>query len=98
LASRRDPADWPEAVVVLSNLFKQRTRDDWCRLLEDCDACFAPVLTYEESLHHPHLRERSAYVESASGPQAAPAPRFIRTPATIGPSGDPATLLERWRR
>ena len=97
LLSRRDPADWPEVVTVLSRLFKQRTRDDWCQVLQAGDACFAPVLTYEESLQNPHLRERLAYVDAAGIKQAAPAPRFSRTPASIGPSGDATALIDRWR-
>lgn len=27
----------------LHNLFRSRTRDEWCVLLEDTDACFAPA-------------------------------------------------------
>jgi alpha-methylacyl-CoA racemase len=62
LISRRDPADWPQVVTTLSQLFKQRSRHEWCQVLEGSDACFAPVLTYEESLQHSHLKERSAYI------------------------------------
>ena len=97
LVSQRDPADWPQVVTVLSRLFKQRTRDDWCELLQGSDACFAPVLTYEESLQNPHLMERLAYIEAAGIQQAAPSPRFSRTPASIGPSGDATALIDRWR-
>src|SRR5438067_13723737 len=38
----------------LEKLFKTRTRDEWCSLLEGTDACFAPVLTMAEAPHHPH--------------------------------------------
>jgi alpha-methylacyl-CoA racemase len=38
----------------LERLFKTRTRDEWCSLLEGTDACFAPVLTMAEAPHHPH--------------------------------------------
>ncbi len=72
------------------------TRDEWCARLEDTDACFAPVLTYEESLDHPHMLERGTYVEANGLKQAAPAPRFSRTPGDIGAGGDGRALLDRW--
>jgi alpha-methylacyl-CoA racemase len=87
---------WPDRVRILSELFKKRTRDAWCDLLEGSDACYAPVLTYEESLSHAHLRERSTYVQVKGVTQAAPAPRFSRTPSQIRSSGDGHTLLKRW--
>ena len=65
---------------ALAAVFRTRTRDAWCELLEGTDACVAPVLTYEESLRHPHMAARDAYVEVDGLKQAAPAPRFSRTP------------------
>src|SRR6202161_4098912 len=38
----------------LETLFKTRTRDEWCALLEGTDACFAPVLSMAEAPYHPH--------------------------------------------
>jgi alpha-methylacyl-CoA racemase len=70
---------WPEAQQQLAQLFKTRTREEWCRLLEGTDACFAPVLTTEEAAAHPHNRARGTYVEIAGITQPAPAPRFSRT-------------------
>ena len=35
-------------------LFKTKTRDEWCALLEGSDACFAPVLSMREAPEHPH--------------------------------------------
>jgi alpha-methylacyl-CoA racemase len=49
-------------------------------LLEGSDACFAPVLELEEAAQHPHLRQRGVYQEIEGVVQAAPAPRFSRTP------------------
>jgi alpha-methylacyl-CoA racemase len=92
-----DSATWPDRAGLLERLFLRRTRDEWCALLEGTDACFAPVLTYEESLAHPHMRARAVYVERDGVPQAAPAPRFSRTPGAIGPAEDGAAMLARWR-
>jgi alpha-methylacyl-CoA racemase len=49
---------------------------------------------------HPHLAARGTIVESGGTPQAAPAPRFSRTTATVpGPPGDPEPVeqvLDDW--
>src|SRR5271168_2207762 len=74
-----DRAHWPETQARLAALFKTRTCDEWCDLLEGTDACFAPVLTTDEAPHHPHNKVRQTYVEIAGIIQPAPAPRFSRT-------------------
>jgi alpha-methylacyl-CoA racemase len=43
------------------------------------------------------MRARAVYVERDGVPQAAPAPRFSRTPGAIGPAEDGAAMLARWR-
>ncbi len=65
----------------LEELFKTRTRDEWCSLLEGTDACFAPVLTMAEAPHHPHNLARGSFIEVDGVVQPGPAPRFSRTPA-----------------
>jgi alpha-methylacyl-CoA racemase len=74
-----DREHWPEAKARLAALFKTRTRNEWCALLEGTDACFAPVLTTDEAPHHPHNKMRGTYVEIDGIVQPAPAPRFSRT-------------------
>ncbi|KAB2847194.1 MAG: CoA transferase [Hyphomicrobiaceae bacterium] len=74
-------ARWPELKKRLEGIFAQRTRAEWCRLLEGSDVCFAPVLGIEEAPSHPHNRAREAFIEVAGVVQPAPAPRFSRTPA-----------------
>ncbi len=65
----------------LEHLFKTRSRDQWCALLEGTDACFAPVLTMAEAPHHPHNKARGTFLEIDGVVQPSPAPRFERTPA-----------------
>jgi alpha-methylacyl-CoA racemase len=65
-------------------LFRNRTRDEWCTLLEGTDVCFAPVLSFAEAQQHPHNRARGAYVEIDGIAHPAPAPRFSATPAEVG--------------
>jgi alpha-methylacyl-CoA racemase len=71
----------PELRGKLEEIFKTRSRDEWCELLEGSDACFAPVLTMAEAPHHPHNVARRSFVEIEGVMQPAPTPRFSRTPA-----------------
>jgi len=78
---KMEKARWPEAKAKLAARFRTRTREEWCRLLEGSDACFAPVLTLEEAPNHPHNMARGTFVEVDGIVQPGPAPRFSRTPA-----------------
>lgn len=73
-------SQWPKAKRLIAEKIKTRSRDDWCRVFEGTDTCFAPVLTLDEAPQHPHLRERGTYVQVDGITQPAPAPRFSRTP------------------
>ena len=73
--------DGAELRGKLESLFKTRTRDEWCSLLEGTDACFAPVLTMAEAPHHPHNVARGTFIDVDGVLQPAPAPRFSRTPS-----------------
>jgi len=70
---------WPRMQTRPAELFKTKTRAEWCALLEGTDACFAPVLTTDEAASHPHNMARQTYIEIDGITQPAPAPRFSRT-------------------
>jgi alpha-methylacyl-CoA racemase len=95
---QNDATNWAERGALLANNFMTKSRDEWCALLAGTDACFAPVLTYEESLSSPQMVERGTYVEANGMRQAAPAPRFSRTPGEVGAGGEGRALLDRWTR
>ena len=90
---KMDRRRWPEAKAMLAARFKRKTRDEWCRLLEGSDACFAPVLSLAEAPSHPHNLARQSFVEIDGIVQPAAAPRFSRTPA--GRPTPPETPGER---
>jgi alpha-methylacyl-CoA racemase len=71
--------DWPALKLELAQIFRGRSRDEWCELFADCDACVTPVLTLKEAALHPHNRARNAFIEVGGVEQNAPAPRFSRT-------------------
>ncbi|WP_028352720.1 CaiB/BaiF CoA transferase family protein [Bordetella petrii] len=80
-----DRAAWPALRGKLERLFATRTRQQWCELLEGSDACFAPVLDFEEARAHPHHRARNSFQETDGIVHPAPAPRFSRTQGAPGP-------------
>lgn len=79
LGAQDDRQSWPRAQRKFEEVFRERTRDQWCELLEGTDACFAPVLDADEAASHPHLKARQTFVEVDGVTQPAPAPRFSRT-------------------
>lgn len=80
LPDRDDQAQWPALRQILADVFRRRTRDDWCALLEGTDACFAPVLNFSEALTHPHNAARGAFLSTGEVPELLPTPRLSRTP------------------
>jgi alpha-methylacyl-CoA racemase len=82
-ARQMDQSAWPELRERLTAVFRSKTRDEWCELLDGTDACFAPVLTMDEAAEHPHLVARHTIVTEQGVAQPAPAPRFSRTPGAI---------------
>ncbi|HSH08737.1 MAG TPA: CaiB/BaiF CoA-transferase family protein, partial [Burkholderiales bacterium] len=83
LPAQMDVAGWPTLRKRFSAVFRTKTRDEWCTVFADSDACFAPVLTFSEARSHPHNVARRGTVEVGGIPQPAPAPRFSRTPGAV---------------
>jgi alpha-methylacyl-CoA racemase len=97
-APQNEQARWPDLKDKLAAVMRQRTRDEWCAIMEGTDVCFAPVLSMTEAPGHPHNAARGTFIEVAGVTQPAPAPRFSRTapaaPAAAGPAGgDTAAVL-----
>ena len=92
---------WPEIKARFAAAFKARSRDEWDAAFQNIEACVAPVLSLKEAPAPPHTRARGTFVEANGALQAAPAPRFSRTPAAIqGPTPAPGRhtreALEQW--
>lgn len=95
-AKQMQREEWPQLKVRISELFKTKTRDEWCAIMEHSDVCFAPVLSLDEAPRHPHNVERDTFVEVAGILQPAPSPRFSRTVAQIqGPPAHPGQDTDR---
>jgi alpha-methylacyl-CoA racemase len=78
-----DRKAWPDLKEKFAALFKAKTRDEWCKIMEGSDICFAPVLSMAEAPNHPHNQQRGTFVEVEGVVQPGPAPRFSRTPSKI---------------
>ena len=76
---QHDKAHWPALKERLASIFRTKTRDEWCEVMEGTDVCFAPVLSMAEAPLHPHNVERQTFLELEGVVQPAPAPRFSRT-------------------
>ncbi len=111
IAIQNDPKHWPDMHARYAQVFRQRKRDEWAALLEGSDACAGPVLSFTEAAEHPHNTARGTFLRQDGVLQAAPAPRFGRTPAgrprppsapgadtraVLAESGATNEELERW--
>jgi len=98
-AAQMDAARWPEYKAELAEVFKTKTRDEWCAIMEGTDVCFAPVLSIFEAPDHPHNKARNSFVEIDGVMQPAPAPRFSRSEVGVQhgarqPGEDTVAVLE----
>ncbi|MGJ7509569.1 CaiB/BaiF CoA transferase family protein [Variovorax sp. GT1P44] len=101
LPDQLDRSSWPAFRERLAAVFREKTRAEWCAIMEGSDVCFAPVLTLAEAVAHPHNRARGTFVEVEGVMQPAPAPRFSRTVPDVptlpcAASENPAAVLSSW--
>ncbi len=92
---------WPQLKDKLAKVFKTKTRDQWCEIMEGSDVCFSPVLSMSEAPLHPQNKQRRTYTQIEGVLQPAPAPRFSRTKPEIKnppphPGQDTETVLENF--
>jgi alpha-methylacyl-CoA racemase len=99
--AQRDVHSWPMLKYRLADVFKTKTRAEWCALMEGTDVCFAPVLDWDEAPQHAHNRARETFIEVDGVIQPAPAPRFSQSkpgvptpPAAAGAHS--AEILADW--
>ncbi len=74
--NQMDKNSWPALRENLETRFKEKTRDEWCQIMEGTDICFAPVLSMNEAINHEHNVERKSFFELDNVTQPSPAPKF----------------------
>jgi len=93
--NQMDVANWPFLKTKIAEIFKHKTRDEWCKIMEGTDVCFAPVLDFTEVAEHPHNKKRQTFIEIDGVLQPAPAPRFSKTPPQVQrPPAEPGEHTE----
>ena len=83
MEDQMDKQRWPQLKRRIADIIRGKSREEWCRIMEGTDVCFAPVLRMTEAVEHPHNRARDSFVERGGCWQTAPAPRFSRTQGEI---------------
>ena len=78
---QNDTSLWPAFRERIAAAFKTRTRDEWTARMMHKDVCVVPVLTMGEAMEFPHNTARGVFIKVGDFVQAAPAPRFSRTPS-----------------
>jgi alpha-methylacyl-CoA racemase len=97
--AQMDRSRWPLMKLRLADVFRTRTRDEWCALLEGTDACFAPVLDWDEAPAHAHNQARGTFLTAHGVVQPAPAPRFSRSAPGVPAAARGTTvadILQAW--
>jgi len=83
LPAQMDQEKWPMMKRRFELIFVTKTRDEWTEVFGEVDACVTPVLSPREAAYHPYNTKRNVFAtESVVQPQ--PAPRFSKTPGSIG--------------
>ena len=75
---------WPEQKAAWAALFQTKTQAQWCELLEGTDACFSPVLDFNEAVSYTHHQARGSFQEINGNLYPAAEPILSRTPAQAG--------------
>ena len=74
--NQMDKTSWSALRENLEIRFKEKTRDEWCEIMEGTDICFAPVLSMNEAIKHDHNIERNSFFNMNNVIQPSPAPKF----------------------
>jgi alpha-methylacyl-CoA racemase len=78
-----DKTQWPALRAKLAAVIRGKSSGEWREILEGTDACYAPVLDFEEAISHPQNQARAMYTTIEGVVQPAPAPRFSATPGAV---------------
>ena len=81
--NQMDKESWPTLRKNLETRFMDKTRDEWCEIMEGTDICFAPVLSMKEAINHKHNLERQSFFTLENVAQPSPAPKFSYTNSEV---------------
>lgn len=89
---------WNELRQQLTGIFLTRTRDEWCALAGESDACLSPVLDFSSAPQHPQNLARNTFVELGGITQPSASPHFSRTKTAARPAQQETShaVLRTW--
>ncbi len=61
------PEERAQAMEIVANVFKTKTRAEWLAEFADIDACVGPVYTLDEALRDPQVQARGVSVTDGTG-------------------------------
>lgn len=67
----------------IQKTIQQKTLEEWMDIFAGTDACVSPVLTLEEMVENPHVKERGMIQELEAGKYVANPIKLSETPAAI---------------
>lgn len=77
--NQMDEGVWPALREKVATIFRSRTREQWCKILEHTDVCFAPVMSLTEAPDHVHNVSRGTFMNAFGVTQPRPGPRYSGT-------------------
>ena len=69
--------------MIFEGVSENKGAGEGCGIMEGTDICFAPVLSMDEAINHPHNKERNSFSTIDEVTQPSPAPLFSETPSKI---------------
>jgi crotonobetainyl-CoA:carnitine CoA-transferase CaiB-like acyl-CoA transferase len=86
IARQNDTSE--ETIEEVRRIFAAKTRDEWDRLLDAEEVCYAPILDLSETCVNPQLVHRGmiqevTWPDGSRARQVGVVPRFSRTPGTL---------------
>jgi len=70
--------DFDSLKVKVAEIFRKKTRKEWCEVFDGSDACVTPILGIREAPNFPHNASRGSFLSDG---MPRPAPVLSRTPA-----------------
>nr|CAI5847216.1 unnamed protein product [Callosobruchus analis] len=89
--------DFNELKTLFSNIFKQKTRQEWTDIFRELDACVTPVLELKEVTKHVHNAAQGSFIETGECIVPKPAPKLSKTPGMSMATKKPARRGEHTR-
>lgn len=102
LKHRMDRTYWPQIRALIAGIVAGKTRSHWNEVFEGSDACYAPILSMDDAISHPHNVARGVLQNIDGVVQPSPAPRYNGetpdVPVTDMAAVDYESALDTWAK